>query len=597
MRKMTFLACTAIALTSIAFTGCKGDKNEPGQQQNVPSVTTDISISLPANATGGARRMPGVSVQKHNGTDDFQGIKDIHLIPFGLAKNATVVSTDKKLGAKLTGIGNIAATSELAAVSKAKKYTNVAVPTGTSAFLFYAESAASSDNFNKGYLNYVEATTTAGTAKFELGTIVSGATDVTNHAAHTALLAYVQSVADATDGTKAWKNYTTDDNEGFKMLFDEYKTTKNFNSFNIERMMNDLLSTIELTDNTLADNMRAAIKSESYVTYDASTKKVTLKTTDNLNNFPACLNLPDGSVSIAYNDGTGTFGTSTDKNFVDKTTTSNMQMAPVELYTYPSALWYYANTTIYTANQSEDDALTSTTKNWNEVLTEYTTDGGTANGSVNSKTRSIALTSPINYAVGRFDVQVKLGSASLNDAALPTATSIPCNEEGKKFTLTAVLVGGQKNVGFDFTPTTYPATSPIYTIYDKIIEPNPYTITTEFVYTNSTLVLETTNAGTEADNVMIAIELQNNTGKDFVGADGIIPAGGKFYLVGKLTADDANITDKKVFKKDYVTKAELNIGDLTKAYNGIPDLRTPTLEIGLSVNLQWEEGYTYHITL
>ena len=120
MKKMTFIACAAMLASAVAFTGCKGDQNAPEQKQNAPSVTTDITISLPANATGGARRMPGTTVQKNNGTDDFQGIKDIRLIPFGLAKEATVTGTDTKIGAKLTGIGDITATSQLAAVSKAK---------------------------------------------------------------------------------------------------------------------------------------------------------------------------------------------------------------------------------------------------------------------------------------------------------------------------------------------------------------------------------------------------------------------------------------------------------------------------------------------
>ncbi len=590
---MTFIACAAMLASAVAFTGCKGDQNAP--QQKAPEVTTDITISLPANATGGARRMPGTAVQVDNGSSDFQGIKNICLIPFGLAKNDTVMAEHKKLGAKLTNIGNIEATSELAAVSKAKKYTT-AVPTGTSAFLFYAESNASGTNFEKGSLTYVEATTTANTTKFDLGPIVANASVVTGHAAHTKLLAYVQSVADAVDENDiAWKNYTDAQNEGFRMLFDTYKTTKNLNSFNIQRMMNDLLATISLNENTLANNMRAAIKNEAYVTYDDGTKKVTLKSDDNLNNFPACLNLPDGSVSIAYDPDNKTFGTSVDKSFVDKTTSSNMQMAPVELYTYPASLWYYSNTTIYTSNESENAALTDATHDWSWVLGQYLT----ANGAVNSSTRSIALKKPINYAVGRFDVQVKLGSANLNDAALPTAAAIECNNDGKQFTLTAVLVGGQKNVGFNFSPETYPAAtpSPVYTIYDKIMTTNPFKITTTYGSTNSTLVLETSNAGTEADNVMIAIELVNNTGVDFVGADGVIPAGGKFYLVGKLLASAATETGRRVFKKDYITKAELSIGDLTKAYNGIPDLRTPTLEIGLSVDLQWVAGHTYQLEL
>ena len=201
MRKLTIITCAAL-LTSVAFTSCKDKNNEPTQK--APSVTTDITISLPANATGGPNKMPGKTVQA-DGASDFQGMTNITLIPFGLAKGDTVVGGKTKLGNKLEGITDINATSELAATSKAKKYEDVAVPTGTSAFLFYAESKVASiatpTKFEKGVLTYVEATTTANTAKFELEAIQPNS--IESNAALTGLIAYVQSVADATDGTKA----------------------------------------------------------------------------------------------------------------------------------------------------------------------------------------------------------------------------------------------------------------------------------------------------------------------------------------------------------------------------------------------------------
>ena len=591
---MTFWACAALLTSAVAFTGCKSDEQQEPTQKAQP-VTTDITISLPANAAGpanGPRRMPGTTVQANNGLDDFQGMGNISLIPFGLAKNATVAGGDTKLGAKLEGITDISATSELSATSKAKKYENVEVPTGTSAFLFYAESKVASiatpTKFQKGSLTYVEATTTANTAKFELEAIQENS--IATNDALVGLIAYVQSVADATDGTKAWKNYTSSDNEGFAQLFNEYKTTKNLNSFNVQRMMNDLLGSISLVDNTLADNMRAAIKSSTYVTYDDGTKKVTLKSDNNYNNFPACLDLPEGSIAILYSE--GTFGSSADKEFANRADGS-MNVAPTNLYTYPASLWYYANTTINTSDESEAAALADATHDWAWVLGEY----GTTNGSVNSRTHSIALVNPINYAVGRLDVKIKLGSATLADAALPTPANIACDDAGKRFTLTGVLVGGQKNVGFDFTPDTYAGSkTSSYMIYDKVMT-STINVTTTFSSANHTLVLETPEDGETGSDVTIAIELLNNTGVDFVGADGVIPAGGKFYLVGKLASTNATTDPKKVFMKDYTTTAQLNIVDLKHAYNAIPDLRTPTLEIGLSVDLSWQAGTTFNIDL
>jgi hypothetical protein len=106
---------------------------------------------------------------------------------------------------------------------------------------------------------------------------------------------------------------------------------------------------------------------------------------------------------------------------------------------------------------------------------------------------------------------------------------------------------------------------------------------------NHTLVLEN---GTS--DVMIALELTNNTGVDFYGVEGkLIPKDGKFYVIAKLEAADATETAGHVFKQDYVTTAKLTLKDLKGAYNTIPDLRTPQLELGFSVNLQWESGHVY----
>ena len=113
-----------------------------------------------------------------------------------------------------------------------------------------------------------------------------------------------------------------------------------------------------------------------------------------------------------------------------------------------------------------------------------------------------------------------------------------------------------------------------------------------------------TPVGADKD-VYVAIELENNSGVDFRGANGMIPAGGKFYLVGKLLSNKANTQEntetvnpeKRVFYPDYTTTAKLTITSLEKAYNTIPDLRTPALELGLSVDLSWENGKVYDINL
>ena len=97
-----------------------------------------------------------------------------------------------------------------------------------------------------------------------------------------------------------------------------------------------------------------------------------------------------------------------------------------------------------------------------------------------------------------------------------------------------------------------------------------------------------------------------------MGVNGVIPAGTKYYLIAELdptkTADIKSGTGRdKVFEQDYVTTVTLtiaagtpgspNITGLGKAYNVIPDQRSKTLELGLSVNLEWKPGITFEKTI
>lgn len=175
--------------------------------------------------------------------------------------------------------------------------------------------------------------------------------------------------------------------------------------------------------------------------------------------------------------------------------------------------------------------------------------------------------------------------------------------------MSAVLIGDQRKVDFQFALVSKGDKQ--YTIYDK--ELTGINATTTGSSANNTLALETP----ADENVNVLLELTNNTGKRFKGKNGYIPAGGKFYLLGTLTPSNGKIngqastTLKQVFKQDYVTTANFTIVQNTKdastnpnqdkglgaAYNVIPDLRTPALSIGLSVDLTWQNGLTFDVDL
>ena len=98
------------------------------------------------------------------------------------------------------------------------------------------------------------------------------------------------------------------------------------------------------------------------------------------------------------------------------------------------------------------------------------------------------------------------------------------------------------------------------------------------------------------EKVRFAIELTNNTDVAFTGVDGIVPAGARFYLVGELEPQ-TGVANNRVFAQAYNTKANVTINSLAHAYNCIPDLKNPKLELGLSVNLKWTAGLVDDVTI
>ena len=101
-------------------------------------------------------------------------------------------------------------------------------------------------------------------------------------------------------------------------------------------------------------------------------------------------------------------------------------------------------------------------------------------------------------------------------------------------------------------------------------------------------------------SINLAIELQNNSGEDFYGFDGLVPNGGKFYLVANLDMTNKTlegVSKPHVFMQDYTTTANLTINSLKNAYVTIPDLRSTKLQLGLSVDLAWQAGLIFDVTI
>ena len=610
----------AIALTgAVGFSSCSSSSDEvvgnnPSYNSEQNSVKTQFTISFPSNVA--STRQSAFTVQDAQTIASFRGMEDIVLYPFGVA--GTITSDHKKLGDAITlkkiikpseitlasNEENSIPASTLTEVNNSVLYNDVTIPVGTSSFLFYGKAKDNGDDkFVDGSLAMTTGEPSA--IKFDLVQTNSGAVVGSTGEA---LAEYLTNIARAGGMTAEKSAWEATENAGLKDLYDKFVSLKAGSSLTAQAAVQDLYSTIKdnLDDVSLA--IKAAITNDDYV---SEINEGVLKFTSAIGNsaatyFPGDKNLPDGAALLSYDEDTNTFTQKTDGSDIFGTipATDPAQSRITSAYTdyvYPASLYYYCNSTIKTSNSSQATAYNGT-DSWATISGKYR--DGT---SVSTSTRSVAILNPIQYAVGRLDATVKLGGDATtlydkNGEAYAVNTT-----DG--FTVTGILIGGQKQV----------KSATEYTIYDNITKSNGIITvkSTTACEPNHTLALET-KAG---ESVYVAVELLNN-GADFQGIDGVVPAGCKFYLVGQLNPTSVTDSEKnpnsltQVFKQDHKTIANFTIPTgyaktdteaghfnpstgntigLGKAYNTIPDLRTPKLELGLSVDLQWERGITFDV--
>lgn len=522
------------------FSGSKGQSGEP--------VKTQFAISVPVGKSG---RLSQDIVQGQSPAQ-FRGMDNIQLIPFTIAPAAGGSGEVAPIA-----LGSIL-DNELEAGTNAKVYYEVQIPEGTSHFLFYGEAYSANDDARTNGALTATVSATVNDIKFELKPI---STDAENDAEATTLLAALNLVE------PYFNSYNYDAphvpqpvRDKWKPLHDAFTSLKAGSANSIRLALTELQAAVEdfkvqgATDlGDFSDAIEQALESITNCTY------------------PQNVGLPDGAAQLKFEGGAF--------SYINSENIGNLSYTSMDRFVYPASLYYMANTDIKTADTRLSDQYST---DWKTCLGLYN-GGGT---SVTATTQSVALVQPVKYAVGRFDVAAKFSSDNINDNV---GQSIAVTA-GEGITLDGILVGGQKNADWQFAPL---ASSDEYTIYDASVTSTKLgTTDIASVIMAQSLALSTT-AGT---NVNFALELTNNTGNAFTGVDGIVPAGGKFYLVGRLEPQ-ANKADNKVFAQAYNTKANVTITSLAHAYNCIPDLKNPKLELGLSVNLEWTEGLVQDVTI
>lgn len=608
-----FALISAVALTSsLAFTSCKKENKEAEpQNNNAPTaangseVKTQFSISIPTTGNKKAnapRRMQGTTVQQ---AGNFNDITAVYLYPYAATTGTDPVgASDVKIGNVIKLTDYVDTELKSTTTENTRKYSDVAVPVGTASFLFYAKSAAagtSSQIGKTGMPDWEKANLLPSEIVFT-PSVRCLAASLTGDAKGDQIVAYLTSIARTNDGTKQWGS--TADNAGMKDLFTRFTSLEAGSSADVQVVVSDLYSSVKDQTDPMAVALVASITNSTYAAINPSGTKengdlITLNT--GLQGFPANLELPDGAAALVWSGDPNTpaalpacaYTSNSIAGLVSSSTT------PISKFVYPAELLYGVNSTIHTNDHTVLDNYAGSGKTWTAWVGTDDATNGYANSSrvVLASTRSIAIDKPINYGVGRFDVMARLGSTVALTDREGVAISVPAGG----YKLTGVLVGSQNPIDYMFHKVA--GATDNYVIYDNDI--NVVSPATEYkvlgsadwagVPTNYTLVYETPYA-TSSDEIYFALELEN-TGADFLGKSGVVPHGCKFYMVGKLKAEDASKSEATgfFFKQDFYTIAKCTISDLSKAYNVIPDLRSSEMEIGMSVDLEWQEGHTFTI--
>ena len=549
----------------LLMAGCNADE---GLQQESKPVVVDLALTV-SNAPQLTTRMTGTNVQADG---NYRGLTVSRIVPFNVHGKITVDDTP-------TWYQISALRTDYLRTDHFYLYKNCMIMEGAASFLTYGRAPKGSltKAANGSIIETFPLAMDPQHIRFSLEPISQRVV----HSTATSLADYMTSIATAKGNNIAWKDAPS--NVLKTMFLNFVNQTEAVTGGNV-------LPGSSANIYTYTQNLKAVLNGLTLTNGDdiairtAIIDKIDTYNT-NWDGFPASLGLPDGAAAIRWN------GTS----FTPQISyTSLADINGIDRFTYPAEIYYYGNSRIVTSNidgrqQIYDD---ESNKKWYQVLTsgyEYQD-----NAAVTHNTRSVAIKEPLQYGVARLQVKLLPTTSTLKDAKNNSVTIM----EKTSFPLTGIIVGGQMPVGFDFAPTTsypvYSETDIVY-VYDNQVKTNGISGDEYFylsAYENpkmtNTLVLQSY----DHKIVPIVLEFINNSDKDFVGLDGIVYRGTKFYLVALIdpatkSGDPLTQIRDRVFTQDYTTTLNMKVTGLSKAYNVVPNLLSSRLELGIELVSQW----------
>lgn len=572
------------------LTACNTSEEIADTQTN---VSTQLALSVSQQSTT-LTRQSGNVVQ----TSSIRPIDLLRIIPFATSGGAKVAVGDKpKLFA--TTDGSLKEWFEKTDGTNQSRFylsKDCRMTSGTNAFLIYGRAHPVDGDAANGVLE----TTLSGEGTPESITfslkqmcpnieIPADASDIANY-----LTRIAQAEATVGGSVYSWKNST---HSLLKTLYRNFigrhetlgtYLTMAGSSTNIHKHVGLLKEALEnqgehFVGDATADAIRQAILAQ-------------INNTEGMHDdYPTSLGLPDGAAVLQFDGDNNRFVPQ-----VETSTTASINN--INRYCYPAELYYYTNSPIKTAvkdissNEYKDDYVIT----WQSVLDKYN-----AGNVVTENTKAVAIVDPMQYAVACLQIKLKKVPATLKDSQ---GNNITVTE--KAFPLTGIIVSGQHTVDFDFKPQkdANMLLSPERFIFDNQVKTNTNTAdgTSDYFYLSptidesaptQTLVLQSDESDTD---VHIILEFENNSNTDFYGANnGIIYRGTKFYLTGKVRRPDERTKDieNRVFTQDFTTSLSMKVESLEKAYNVLPDVLAPSLEVGIQVTRKWIQSTTTTVAL
>lgn len=644
MKKSWFIGLIAATVLSACTVTEMGSEAE-GIVYEQDGIQMPLSISV--GATAPATKMTAAVTQADGEESSFRGIKQIYAIPFKVKRS--IQSADERAGKNLAlpheGITNDFTASAadgtfpgLVSQNHSHLYNSVIIPKGTASMLVYGQAideqvSVSPDSVSfkrrNGVLQKhgVESAETPADISFTLEPFITQDNEASFNTRVNGLLTYLNTIVGA-NVTLTGYGYYSSSQQTWTFRWNTPADYSNYGSLNnafefltnnglgfsagsqgLNNMLTSLYNSMySMANNTteggnsyrhtyyerrsttakyyyyayeLAKEIRNEIDNSTYVTITGSGANATVTLKSPYTNFPDSFGVPAGCVAFQWN------GT----EFVQQTPATGSALAPIDTYCYPPSLWYVANSTVRTSNDGDITLqYTSSNATWQSICDQYTY--GTV---VMPGAASAAVKDPLNYGVGMLEI-------NFNSSHSPGGTSDLLDDRGNvaisinnhNYPLTGIIIGEQKNQAFNFSPVM--AGTNMY-VYDSDVNKDDSTPKAYIAYSTSgfepihTLVVQTE----DDQDVHLALEFQNNSGADFYGSQGNkIPAGSKFYLLATLEYENAvnntGETISSVFVHDRVTRATFEVQSLAKAYNTIPELRDPQLEIGVVTKMEWVQA-------